>query len=649
MQQPQTQTPQPPQTQLQPQSSTLTTTTTAIAASGTTTTTTTAATTPLLVVNNTAPRTTATPSECLQSLLEEHMTNVIRDVASVSRHAKRARLHPKLHTTTGGVGATAVSTATIPGGGGGGGSDYWTLRRLHASDVNMALQLRGAEPLYGTNVAAVTTLSGLSSSSSIPTTSNTILDLNDFVRQSSSSMAVTQPPSETAASMHWLAVQGSMPEIPQNVVLTPTTTTGTATAVPAVTGGTATGIKGSIANATSTASTALTTTTTTTTATTGGASGRPPSNSHNPLLVQQLQTAFLSEELRLYFGRVTAAVESTSHSSAGSSSNKLQSVLQSLAQDAGLQELVPFFIRYSQQALYQHVDYSLTVLQLILALLQNPFLHLELHIHELLPALMTCIVTTQTTTTSTNNSSNNLLVAGPTPSQALQQQSSSSSQLHWSIRQWSSLALATACYLFQHEYVTLQARVLNTLCQGLHHPRKPLQCRYGSLIALAKFGPKAVDAFGLAMIVQYWPIWRHELLQPAASSPLRVDTTTNTTATTTTATTTTGTTTADTSQGQQLKGSSEQRQQQRQYYYKNPNEYALIMCQQAALEALSVYFQGITLTEQANRSIATTTTTTSHNNKGGHGLDWYNVMGDAVTPLMLLAAQDQFEYATAFV
>ncbi|KAL7559585.1 hypothetical protein ACA910_006990 [Epithemia clementina (nom. ined.)] len=122
----------------------------------------------------------------------------------------------------------------------------------------MSLQLQGAKPLYGTNIAAVTMLSALSSS--ISTTLNTILDLNEIVRQSLLSMAGTQPPSKTAATLHWLAVQGSMPEIPQNVVLTPTTTTttttGTATAVPAVTGVTATGIKGSTLCATSTALTA---------------------------------------------------------------------------------------------------------------------------------------------------------------------------------------------------------------------------------------------------------------------------------------------------------------------------------------------------------------------------------------------------------
>ena len=494
--------------------------------------------------------TNVTPSECLQKLVEEHLTQVIRDVASVSRHAKRARLHPKSATTT----TTGSSTTATPENGG-----YWTLRRLHASDVNMALQLRGFEPLYGTAVAATTM-----NESSTTSSNTTILDLQEWVRQSA--MAVTQPPSETAASVHWLAVQGKVPEIPQNIVVTtPTTsTTSNKTGTPATTGATTTSAGGTV----------------------------EPSSSQNPLLVQQLQTAFLSEELRLYFGRVTTAVESSTQnrSSSWQSHEKtimiLRGVLESVARDAGLQELVPFLIRYSQQALYQHVEHSVTVLQLILALLQNPFLHLELHIHELLPALMTCIVTTRTTSATAGRGQS---LAGPssTPSKLAQQQQNQ----HWLVRQWSSLALVVACHCFQKEYVTLQARVLKTLCQGLD-PRKPLQSRYGSLIALAHFGPKAVDAFALDVLVQYWPMWRQEALDLKS-----------------------GTDSSVTPENLVL------------------FEKALNMCQLAALEALHVYFQGMTLVEQANRA----------------EWDWYEVLGDAATPLILMAEPDQCPYATCFV
>ena len=127
-----------------------------------------------------------TPSACLQALVEERMTSLIRDAASIQRHAKRARLHP------------------VPGGG------AVVKRRLHASDVNMALRLRDSEPLYGTGVSVTSNADDV------------ILELADYVRQP----VVTQPPSEVAASMHWLAVQGQVPDIPQNVS---TGSTGTAT------------------------------------------------------------------------------------------------------------------------------------------------------------------------------------------------------------------------------------------------------------------------------------------------------------------------------------------------------------------------------------------------------------------------------------
>lgn len=418
-----------------------------------------------------------TPSACLQALVEERMTSLIRDAASIQRHAKRARLHP------------------VPGGG------AVVKRRLHASDVNMALRLRDSEPLYGTGVSVTSNADDV------------ILELADYVRQP----VVTQPPSEVAASMHWLAVQGQVPDIPQNVST------------------------GSTGTATSSSPTKVSTSATTAAA----------AKKNNPLQVQQLQMAVLSEELQLYYAHVTLALESNKQS-------QLHTVLQSLTTDRGLQELVPFWMHYSETTLLKQSEHSVPVIQMILALLQNPHVHLELHFDKVIKPLMTCIVVTVRKNIPASLKSAN----------------------HWAIRQWASLAVVTACKLF-HEYSNFRSGVLQVLCRALE-PSKSLPTRYGALVALRQFGPKVVDAIGLQVILDYWPEWQEAFL--TESDPDRAE--------------------------------------------------SLSMCLQASLEASTVYFQGISISEQMNR--------TPH-------IDWYDVLGDAVTPMAVMAEENHFAYATCFV
>ena len=73
------------------------------------------------------------------ALVEEHLQALVRNAVTVQRHCKRARLTTTATTSStvsGGV-VTAAVVATA---------------RLHASDVNLALQLQGSEKLYGVQV-----------------------------------------------------------------------------------------------------------------------------------------------------------------------------------------------------------------------------------------------------------------------------------------------------------------------------------------------------------------------------------------------------------------------------------------------------------------------------------------------------------------
>lgn len=239
----------------------------------------------------------------LASLVEEHLTSLVREAVCVQRHAKRARYHP-----------TSEESGVIR-------------RRLHAEDVNLALQWRGSERLYATTTV-------------VPTAedSKTMVDLNAYLKTESQ----LHPPSEVGLSVHWLAVDGVQPHIPQNP---------------------------------------------------------NPSNSVYHLVdddeeddvhtvdqqqgvrVRQLLPRLLSEELQLYFTRITVAIEKGGATPADR--QQQDDALARVARDAGLQELVPFFMQYLAKQLHLNIgqpDHCRTLIRLTGSLLQNPHAHLELHV-----------------------------------------------------------------------------------------------------------------------------------------------------------------------------------------------------------------------------------------------------------------------------
>jgi len=362
----------------------------------------------------------------LVSLVKEHATTLIREAISVSRHAKRARIYDRT------------------------GEDGWngrplsTRRRIHAADINMALQLIGCEKLYASNIVAPRDAENEDG----PPDSQKRVNLADFLRQEADSMP--NPPSELGISMHWLAVDGTQPEIPQN---------------PSTVGfGAAAG------------------------------SGVPPvllddddsdqqAGDSHAIQVNQLQNSLLSEELQLYFTRVTLATERGS--STADHRRQQDAVIVSVSRDAGLQELVPFLVRYCQREIYKHVgnaEHCRLLVRLAAALLHNPNIHLELQLHELLPALMTCVVAKR------------LAPSGN----------------HWALRREAGAVLVQACNLFGDEYPTLKARVLRTLCDAVA-PGKTLPSRYGGIVTISYFGSKAVDAFLLPTALGSWRRWEMDL------------------------------------------------------------------------------------------------------------------------------------------
>lgn len=256
--------------------------------------------------------TSARPS--LLSLVEEHLTSLIRESVAVQRHCKRARIHLPPNPSSTSLADSSSSISKEPP----------AKRRLHADDINMALQWRGSEKIYATGTV------GNNSSDEKK------VNLEEYIK----SELELRPPNEVGLTVHWLAVDGVQPDIPQNPA---------PMAAPAE------------------------------------VHRIEPDEDNEPLAdgvqVTQLLPRLLSEELQLYFARITTAIERGG--ATPTTRQQQDAALASVGQDSGLQELVPFFVNYVSKSLYRHVgkaDHCRTLVRMARSLLKNPHLHLELHV-----------------------------------------------------------------------------------------------------------------------------------------------------------------------------------------------------------------------------------------------------------------------------
>ena len=396
----------------------------------------------------------------LCDLVEDDLTSLIREAATVQRHSRRARFRPmptsaamaaagrRVDPNTPAAaaalsrrsGAGAASGAAGKGGGGAlaaaaaaGGGGPKRRRLLHADDVNLALCYRGSDRLYLTNAgqlgpptvtigrdddqgnsgrgsggnpaaAAAAAAAPSSSAKSKRKERETAVDLNSYLR---TEMAL-RPPSEVGLRSHWLAVDGVQPDIPEN----PPPLGGdggidgwgggAGAAAGGSSVGTARGVGAGIASRRDLTVHRVEDEEDLEAVAASDGGGGGPDDDGSPgasgaasssalgggVSVRQLLPRLLSEELRLYFTRITLAVER-------GGPDQVDAALRAVGRDSGIQELVPFFVRFVSRQIYANVgrvEYCRTLVRLAGRLVANPNLHLELNLHQLLPPLITCVV-----------------------------------------------------------------------------------------------------------------------------------------------------------------------------------------------------------------------------------------------------------------
>lgn len=156
--------------------------------------------------------------------------------------------------------------------------------------------------------------------------------------------------------------------------------------------------------------------------------------------VKELAVHELSAEQQLYYQKITEACMSNDE--------KLRaSALYSLSVDPGLNEMLARMCTFVAEGIRVNVvehnlSFLIYLMRMMKALLDNPSLYLDKYLHELIPAVVTCLVAQQ-------------LCVRPDIDN------------HWALRDFASRALAQICRNYNNSANNIQMRITEILSQAL--------------------------------------------------------------------------------------------------------------------------------------------------------------------------------------
>ncbi|XP_010522376.1 PREDICTED: transcription initiation factor TFIID subunit 6 [Tarenaya hassleriana] len=305
---------------------------------------------------------------------------------------------------------------------------------LSADDVNGALNLRNVEPIYGFASGGPLHFRRALGHRDLFYVDDREVDFKDVIEA-----PLPKAPLDTEILCHWLAIEGVQPAVPENAPL-------------------------EVIRA--------------------PANNKIQQQKEGPPIDLRLPVKHvLSRELQLYFQKI---VELTM-----SKSNRVlfKEALASLASDSGLHPLVPYFTNFIADEVSRGLnDYLLlfNLMHIVRSLLQNPHIHIEPYLHQLMPSVVTCLVSRKLGNRFADN--------------------------HWELRDFSANLVALICKRYGHVYSTLQSRLTKTLVNALLDPKKALTQHYGAVQGLAALGHNVVRLLILPNLEPYLKLLEPELV-----------------------------------------------------------------------------------------------------------------------------------------
>jgi len=215
-------------------------------------------------------------------------------------------------------------------------------------------------------------------------------------------------------------------------------------------------------------------------------------NSAAQVKIKPLVKHVISRELQLYFDHVTTAI-------CGSDESMRKASLLSISQEPGLQQLLPYFVCFVRVQVAENLRNLrklLGCMQLVSAMLANPFFQVDRYLHQLLPSVLTCLVGKR-------------LCQSP-------------DEDHWSLRDYSAELVMNICDRYANEYTSLQPRITKTLSDALRQHSKPVTTHYGAVVGLSSLGKEVIEPLLLSIIPKYCLVLDEELSNISTKSKQRV-------------------------------------------------------------------------------------------------------------------------------
>ena len=308
--------------------------------------------------------------------------------------------------------------------------------KLLPSDIDCALRVKNIEPIYGFDSAECLPFRHTSGGGKeIFYLDDKEVDLLEYV-----STPLPQLPLEPSLRSHWLAVSGVQPVIPENppqLTVDEQRQEGASSLLPS-----------DIQRV-----------------------GNEELSDESELnKLKPLQSHSLSLEQQLYFTEITEAC-------IGLSDQKRVEALTSLSSDPGLYQLIPYLSNFITEGIRVNVaQKKLSNLKYLVkmakALLDNTTVSLEKCLHELTPALTSCIIARQ-------------VCLKPEVED------------HWYLKEMAAKMMSSICKKFNSTSNNLQARYTRVLSRVLNDPSSNITMHYGAVMGLSELGQETITALVL--------------------------------------------------------------------------------------------------------------------------------------------------------